>query len=381
MNQTKWKQTTIETLVFILCLFMGLILFSFYSPDLGGDSQFYLSNGHEILKNGLRYYAKHFSTPYYWGYPTFVALLMLLVGENYTVIVCTQIVLSALSSAFLYRMLMNGSNEKRICVVAIALTIFYRGIQDVWLWDRMILSDSLGLTLEIMTIYSFWKIKKDRKRTDYLLFFAMSLLFFITRTNSIVLILVLIAFLIADLPKTSRIVVTASLLICGVGILCGLFALGEGEMHGLGRRVDYYSDLFKRGIVIFDRPQYDVAVTCDSGTLRLLTGCITVFLKREVFFWNIYLKDYSLLHKIYNAVALLPLFAGSVVSGVYLMKKRIRCAYPYIVGVLAYNIVQAFTEIDYDMRYRIPIFVLLIIINMIAIRTYCSTDHGEKTLS
>lgn len=377
MKKEEQKQTAVEICLFLICMSIGLFLFSFFSPDTGGDSQFYLANGREIAENGLAYYGKHLAAPYYWGYPSFLALVLIFVGENYTAMVLIQILFSAISSVFLYRILINDSRDKRICIFAFVLILFYRGIQDVWLWDRMILSDSLGLSLEIMTLYFFWKIKKYRKQMDYFLFFIVSFLFFTMRTNAIVLLVVLCAFLTVDLPEPSRKIVSIVLLLCCGAFLCGICVLGKNEMHGICRRFGYYCDLFRQGTVIYARPQYDVAVSDSAGFLKQIFAFFCVFLKRTCLYWNIFLEDYSLLHKIYNSFVLLPLFSCSLFSGIYLVKKRVHSAYPYLVGVFAYHIVQACTEIDYDMRYRAPVFVLLIIVNMIAITDYLNLNDAS----
>ena len=50
------------------------------------------------------------------------------------------------------------------CVLpAAALALFYRAILDVSIWNGLILSDGLGMTLECMTLYYFYFSFKDRK--------------------------------------------------------------------------------------------------------------------------------------------------------------------------------------------------------------------------
>lgn len=70
-----------------IIVFIGACLISFIYCRLlhslgtfGGDSGYYVAQAQEMLENGLKYYRDHIATPYYWGYPAFLAACMAVIG-------------------------------------------------------------------------------------------------------------------------------------------------------------------------------------------------------------------------------------------------------------------------------------------------------------
>ena len=220
-----------------------------------------------------------------------------------------------------------------------------------------VLSDSLGATLEMCTIYSFWRFQHKKRSIVPLI--CCSIFFFCTRTNSIVLILVFFLFaLLEGRHKQKRIWGICFLLFIFATIT--LFVCSSNETHGLPARLSYYEDLFQNGIIIKDKPTYDYIIYGDHKGIILALDYIFIFLKRLLFFWCLYYDDYSLWHKVFQLFTLLPLWLLTIYSAYKILHQRCRLLYPFVAGIIAYNIVQAMTEIDYDMRYRMPIFLLVI---------------------
>ena len=103
------KKKNIYNLLLYAGIFAGAVLitltYCLLQGSLGAlrnDSTFYIEQAKGILSNGLFYYGAHISTPYYWGYPTFLAICMAFVGENWVAIAIIQILLSACSTVFLF---------------------------------------------------------------------------------------------------------------------------------------------------------------------------------------------------------------------------------------------------------------------------------------
>lgn len=348
----------------ILCAFfsflISLVLSSYFFQlgEFGGDSGFYIENARKITN--IQYYIEHIKTPYYWGYPTYLALCFNIIGERYAAIAIIQIAIKAGTIMLLYSVI---SDVQHNFLISFLVPLFYSVIVDVMMWDCRILSDSLGVSLEMCTIYCFWKLRKDYRWRRLLLFVLSAFAFFTTRTNSSALLIVFFIYILRDLPNTKKHYAYISIAVLVVIFLI-LYNASYNTIHGLPSRVSYYINLLKSGSVVVGRPQYDYSIPSDHyGTPWIVIDYTIVLLKRMVMFWSVFFSEHSLRHKIYCIVTVLPVFVLSIPAMISTFKKRKTELYPFAFGVLSYHVVSIFTELEYDMRYRMPIFLLLVIVN------------------
>jgi hypothetical protein len=92
-----------------------------------------------------------------------------------------------------------------------------------------------------------------------------------------------------------------------------------------------------------------------------------VFLKRMLYFWAVTMPRYSIGHKLFNLLWLLPIWiAGAVGIISALLKKRTVLTLFPIALIIGYNVFQALIMIDFDFRYRIvtipSIFIMICIL-------------------
>lgn len=132
------------SLVFALALLIRVV----YTMVKGGyytsDTAYYMGQSDIILQQGLSFYIANISTPYYWGYPTALAILRSIFGDNLMAICLVQAVLGAVSTLILVKLIDMITNNVNI---AIGAGLIYTCIVDVVMWDAMVMSDSLGLFL------------------------------------------------------------------------------------------------------------------------------------------------------------------------------------------------------------------------------------------
>lgn len=335
----------------------------------GGDSGFYVAEAKEILSGGPAYYASHIATPYYWGYPTFLAVCMAVVGENWTAVALVQIFLSAVSTVLLFQVIKDVTESTG---QAAGLALFYKIIMDVSMWDGRILSDSLGMTLECMTLYFFYMGMRDKKRRDYILFAVSAVLFFMTRTNSISLLIVLLGTVFLALPKKKRRVIGTFIALILVIAAAGLFIVGDNEAHGLGSRVEYFRDYYLQGNIVSGRPEYSYKVPAGHVDSPLfLWDIVLMILLKAIYYWSIYFKGYSMVHILICFVTILPTFLLTLFSIICIIKDKVKQLYPFVAGIASYSFIQICTEVDFDMRYRAPIFLLCMICSGYGVKKLC----------
>lgn len=327
--------------------------------EFGGDSEYYVLRAREIQAGGIRFYLDNLSTPYYWGYPTFLALVMTFLGENWEAVAVAQVILSSVSAIFLFRILEGVSESLGGAAV---LAVAYKLVLDVSMWDGRILSDSLGMTLECMTLHFFYRITLENKKRDYVLFAVYAFLFWTMRTNAVSLLIVLASVLFMRLPAGKKWIVGGVCLFIFVTAFTGMVVLGSGDPHGLGARADYYLDYYRNGIVVSGRPEYDYKVLQDRvGTIWFLADIFCMILLKTKYYWSIYFDAYSTVHKVLCCVTILPVFLFSGFSFVWIVKERKKELFPFLGGVISYSFFQICTEVDFDMRYRAPVFALLVV--------------------
>lgn len=322
----------------------------------GGDSEYYVSQAKEILSNGLQYYIEHVATPYYWGYPSFLAVCIAIVGENWTAIALIQVFLSAFSMIFLFRLVNDILSQTSL---AILLTLFYKLILDTSMWDGRILSDSLGMTLECMTLYFFYTGMKNRQKRDYTLFVIWAVLFFMTRTNSVSLLIVLTAAILLKIPGKTKWIIFGVIV---AAILAGLFIAGENVNLGLGARAENFASYYRKGEIVHGRPEYDYHIPEDHiGSLLFILDIVIMIILKAKYYWSIYFSDYSMTHIVICLVTILPIFLITLFSVIQIIKDRQKQLYPFVIGIVSYSFIQICTEVDFDLRYRAPVFLLCII--------------------
>lgn len=188
-------------------------------------------------------------------------------------------------------------------------------------------------------------------------------LFFSTRSNAISLILAMFFIIICIAKDTERKNVIGIIIGISVALFLLLLFTGEGVSYGIGYMQEYFFAGFKDGMVVSGRPEYDVVVPAEHiGNGLFILDVVKIVLKRTVMYWSVCFSGYSLGHRVFCYVTIMPVFAFSIVSVAMIFKDKKQEFYPFIIMVVFYCVIQVFTEVDFDQRYRSPIFMILIVI-------------------
>lgn len=274
-------------------------------------------------------------------------------------------------------------------VLSAVLVCFYTCLLDVILWDTYILSDSLGLILECCVIYLFYKsfYFTKQKMVYGVLFWIAVVLFFMTRTNSLSLIIVLIVFLIMRMEKKYRFITLISIGGIAIVSIVFLFVIGRESGLGISNLGNMFKNYYLQGSIVCGRPEYDYLIPeSHQGNGLFILDCIIMYFKKYFYYWSVYFSAHSTRHKLLNCITILPLFFTSLASTIMIFRDKKKVYYPVIAGVISYSVIQALTEVDFDMRYRVPIFMLLIIIcgyglNCIAVKWEQRKINKQKQIT
>lgn len=290
-----------------------------------------------------------------------------------------QIFLSAASTVFLFLLASDILEQDGL---AVGLALFYKLILDTSMWDGRILSDSLGMTLECMTLYFFYMALKNKKKKDYVLFVLFSILFVVTRTNAVSLLIVLFAVLFIKMDGRKKWITGVLAAAAVAAVMAGLLLAGKTAAHGMGERLDYYMSYYLQGKIVSGRPEYDYHVPSrhlDSPLFAL--DIVWMMLLKLKYYWSIYFRGYSAVHIAICITTILPAFIFTLYSVFYIIRDRQKHLYPYIAGIASYCFIQICTEVDFDMRYRAPIFLLCTICCAYGMKKarsgYGSGQHGK----
>lgn len=352
----------------LMALVIRMALFVIWGSVLGGDSRFYIDMAKTLMQEGIFYYPNHVDAPYYWGYPTFLALVFSIFGENITVSCMIQIFLASFSMAFVYLSIFRMTGKPWVSVLLIGL---YNINLEVIEWDCYVLTDSLGMTMEALCTFFFvclidgyekgWNAgaMSSNKTCDWVLFAVTSLLYFFARSNAIVIIFFMCAILSFRLDKKKQIKIRCLLLTCFVAFVSIIMWSGaiRPKNANLMATFQYMIEMLRKGMVFSGRPEYDVSVS-SAG----MFAPVLLIIKRIVYYWSVFLKAYSTPHKLLSIVSISPVYLLAMYSGLRAVKERQRKYVELIYIILLSALVQSMVIIDFDFRYRSPLFMLLILL-------------------
>lgn len=351
------KSVAVGILVLAALFRIGMVMISGYT--YGGDSKGYISQAEELINNGIGFYINHIGTPHYWGYPSFLALMRLVVGADYKAVAIAQVIMGVISTYLLYRIVCKF--EVHSTIAAISVLVFSCTI-DIFVWDSFILSDSLGISFEILVLYLCFLLTNvewgDKRYLLYGLLWLLSCAAYVTtRVHGLAIVLPMLVFLIARLPRPMNIIIGLIFLAMAIAVVTGVLLL---DQKNLAKQAwDAFGEWFLSGSICLGRPEYDLAPYAEGSKLLY---CMKVLGVRMVFFWNIYVAEYSLIHKLWCLATILPMFVMGGWSAFLIFKRKQKRLYPVIAMLLCEYMFIVLTQIDFDMRYRVQVLAPLTII-------------------
>lgn len=338
---------------------MTYINLSKYGILYTGDTIRYDSWANQILEKGLGFYAENIDKPYYWGYASVLALFRKIFSSDMPIIIF-QNILSAVVVIVIYKTIFLIFEDKTTAFIGGIIYCYFYPFLD---WNYILYSDSLGVSLEIICIYLFFLQKKQtgRKRVMTVLLFAViGVMFLLIRTTAFISLTVMTVGLINQLSEKKRRAVYISLAVCIAAVLAFMFFKSSGE-HSPASRLEYYIELFRNGTVVYGGFNINIPQEMFDSGMRIFCMIFLVIL-RAVCFWGIAFPYMPVSEMVINTLQILPIFIFGLCGAVKDRKNGRKCGI-LVAVVIASNIVQAFSEVDFEFRYRIPIYPPLIIIS------------------
>jgi 4-amino-4-deoxy-L-arabinose transferase-like glycosyltransferase len=364
----------------LVLLAMGVRFLYFFKTGvaIGGDSGFYkqlagvlVDSGFNYLKLTMGVYKFITNVPvFYWGYPTVLAVFYQMFGNNDTLVVVFQILLSSICIIPLYKTAEILFN--RDCgIISAAIYIFS---WELFRWDVYILTDSVALSVSIIMLYFVTRyIEKPSLGMSIPAIMILVIAFFV-RPTMIVYITVAFIFLISKLLKKKTpltILILVFLVLFGVLV----YFILKGSIN-VDIYVTHYINQIKSGWVISGMPDHriDISQDFDKNHLAMITGIASMVVRRWLAFWYIFVHEFSTVHKLINFAYLAPIYAFCITAIISSIRNKMLQKISFILAIaLSFSVFHAFTEVDFDWRYRIPVLPGLIVLSSFGIYTFLKT--------
>lgn len=315
--------------------------------------------------------------PAYYYFFVFVLKFFYKFFGSYQGVFYFQILLSSFSIAVLYLMASKIFRRE----TAIFLSIFYLINSDTTQWDTYLLTDTYFLSFLIFCTYyvqkllSLGKLNSElikKNISSFLGLFFFTILLLITRPSSPPFILAIIITTSIFVFSVNKKLIFYSLLIVSPFLL--FFNSVWSRM--LEEFYYWYNHTLSSGIVLFDRHDYDISPLNLIGQVSLtdkIFYLLKIYSHRSFYYWSIYVKGYSKMHIVANLAYFVPLYSLVLISIKELIFKRkiinkntLAFSIFLFQVVIFYCLFSVVTQIDFDFRYRIPIFPFLTLLSGIA---------------
>lgn len=357
-------------IVFFSVLIFKLILLYIMDAKLASDSKVFIFDAKNCLFMDNKPADCH---QYYYYFYVFLIKISDLFTHSFLPVFLLQIFVSTISIVLLFKLSIGLNNSKMNLLIPVMCVTNY----EISVWDSFLLTDSINLSLMLIAVYFLQKIinidnnnsKFSREMfslpnlSNYFIFYFICFLLPFTRPTYILFLPILIFFYLIHLRGKNIVLFWIHLL-----IIISLPILLHEKAHDIYLEVKDFQffPLFKSGRVIFDRPSYNVRPLLDlsSATKTDMAFFLAkVYFKRAFYFWNIYVDDHSLSHKLYNLLYFVPFYTMSIIGILIFIIKSPNIAAPKrLITFLTISFVVAnwccgiFIQIDYDFRYRMIVF-------------------------
>lgn len=376
------KDRNLEIAIFLLAIIIRIyyvitIIVNF-GVQYGGDAVRYNDWANGILSQGLSYYANNLDKPYYWGYPTIIALSRLIFGRD-EMLLYLNCFFSSVAVIFLYRTVRMVFKDK---CVALTTGIIYAYFYECIRWDSSLYSDSVGLLMEIMCIYFYYKIKlgdEEKKSADLTRLIFCEIIFFLVRTTSFITIAALTVGLVNGMGRKKKTIVYVCFFGAFLCLLIFMLATSHGD-HGLVSRAKYYIGLFEEGTIVFETNTFKYNIPESHLNKPIFAfDMLAIICIRVVFFWSMFFKTSPLAEKILRGAGFSFIYFFGIIGLIRILKIKLQEPRTLMYLIVLTNFVQACFEIDGSQRYRLPIVPWVISIAAFGVKTAYVFFHNRRS--
>ena len=356
-------------LLWITCVYLAIAstLYYKYGVKVAYDSPRYLHYAQNLHK-GFYFDSLNF---WYFSYVVLVYITQWF-SAKLSLLICCQYILGYLSVLALYAAVQLFTKDKLTAFLASTVFMLF---PDNLIWHSFVLTESLYSTFLCFFFYALARTFRKRSFLNYLFLASIGLLcFFCKPTAPMLFIAILIPYIVTFICKPSYRLIKVSGVLC---FLCMLFFLGnqiikshsvmEMYLHGdiifaMHHLPDFeYHDLF-----IITPPQHIEVVKSNDAQLY---NMLSFMFKNPLFFirlataklcwyWMHIRPFWSWTH---NALVVVVLWASYYFSFVSIRKKLITTSLlrPSLLYFLLHSSIVAFTWVDWDARFFVPLYPLL----------------------
>jgi hypothetical protein len=248
----------------------------------------------------------------------------------------------------------------RSILISLTLPIIVISV-DILTWPRFILSDMIYAFLVFYATHFIIKgIVLDR--INYLKFFIIIFLLFASRPSSIPVVVAIISFIIISkfqiFLKKKNILLFVLAIFISIPFLLGLaYLFVEINFSGIAK-IDFLTDMVKKGMIIHDRPE-----TWISKPDNFIDIMFIYFL-RLINFFNPYASNFSIVHTSLNVIQISIILLSISIWSFFGSHIKIYNKIFLFILLLSFSVAafHSFILIDYDWRYRFPIILPLIML-------------------
>ena len=361
IKSSSWKWTGLA--VFALGVFwvLGYNLILGYGI-LSNDSHYYLRHGIGIQEHGFSHIARVKLPFYYWFLPTILATLRTLFGEAWKE---GYLTLQCLSSGAFFLGCYRLAEHLRGWKAGLIAVGFALVCNEYLSWSRYVLTDILFSAIALWFVYALLRQETLAWKDTGLWIGVFFLLFFVTIARPVgflypfAISIYLFQKVVRKAERQWKVAVALALLLM---VAAGAFVIALlWDDYGLQRYLNVFVEFFRDGVVIKNRPVYNLPaeVFVNGNVWAKIVFVSEVVLFRCVTFWNPFIIGYSIPHLVFNGLTLFPMFVLSL----YAFVRNFRGQFLALLAILfSVTLFHAFTLVDYDHRYRVPLlgFVLVL---------------------
>lgn len=359
---------TTRPLLFLAFLFVGLHLLLYLQSGIviTGEAEKYIEQGERLHLH------ESFSEQKYFFYLPVILLIWvsktLHIGLGWVVIV--QVLLSALSQYFFYRLALELTGKRKIAFIAALLLLVFLPYQA---WNLYLYSESIFLSLSVLFIYSIYKAQQQNGYKRIIPGVLLAILVF-TRPTGILLLFPWVIYQIWIQKSLYRrlVHIIAGLIVVSLAfLLINVLYAGGADFNSV---LPYVEQHIICGVPTVQTVTNAELLKTESALGSLIAWIIQhpinfagLFIKRLISFFNLTRSYYSVIHNTLLVLYLLPVYFFSF-SG----WRKIRVQDPLFFRFLLclfilYPCAIALQCDDWHSRFTMPLMPYIILLAVLGI--------------
>ncbi len=248
----------------------------------------------------------------------------------------------------------------RPILIALTLPIIVISV-DMLIWPRFILSDMIYAFLVLyVTHFIIRGIIIDR--INYLKLFIIIFLLFASRPSSIPVVVAIMLFIVISkfqiFLKQKNILLFLLAIFISIPFVLGLaYLIIEINFSGIAK-IDFLTDMVKKGMIIHDRPE--TWISKPDNFIDILF----IYFLRLINFFNPYASTFSILHISLNVIQISIILLSISIWSFFGSHIKIYNKIFLFILLLSFSVAafHSFILIDYDWRYRFPIILPMLML-------------------